>query len=206
MDACKPCLSVLFEGLLSTSGIFPRRPRSSNLQESQRLLSGCNHSCRAENHARWDLLQLRFEGSRKRFADEQGPGRSSGRAKTPLIRRRAEMACSTRVEQAPLVQLRAEAGRSGNAKSLLPQRLEETLMNVSLSDLSERRKTDRGEWCILKIVPPDSFDFSSFSGRQELCTDFQREIKELKCAIHDDTGLREELESQRSTASFAGAH
>jgi hypothetical protein len=41
------------------------------------------------------------------------------------------------------------------------------------------------------------------SGHVELCTDLEREFKDFKCAIQDDTALREELEIQPSIVSFA---
>jgi hypothetical protein len=41
------------------------------------------------------------------------------------------------------------------------------------------------------------------NGSQELCTDLEREFKEFKCGIHDDTALREALELQPSIVSFA---
>jgi hypothetical protein len=41
------------------------------------------------------------------------------------------------------------------------------------------------------------------SGSQELCTGLERECKEFKCSIHDNTALREALELQPSILSFA---
>jgi hypothetical protein len=53
-------------------------------------------------------------------------------AKTLLLRRRAGVASSRRVEQPPLVRLQVGAGRSGNVKSLLPQQPHEMLVKVSV--------------------------------------------------------------------------
>jgi hypothetical protein len=63
----------------------------------------------------------------------------------------------------------------------------------------------------LRSLPPREFNSIvlkqarrlAHSGREELCTDLEREFKQFKCAIHDDTALREELEIQPSIVSFA---
>jgi hypothetical protein len=72
----------------------------------------------------------------------------------------------------------------------------------------------------LRSLPPR--EFNSFvlkqarrlahSGREELCTDLEREFKQFTCTIHDDTALSEELENQtqhielrRRLAHFRGA-
>jgi hypothetical protein len=93
-------------------------------------------------------------------------GRNSSKGKAPLLRRQAGVASSWSVEQTPLVRLLAIARRCGNAKSRLPRSREEMLVQVSLCGRSEI--ADRKERSILKIFPPFSFEFSSFSGRQEL--------------------------------------
>jgi hypothetical protein len=54
----------------------------------------------------------------------------------------------------------------------------------------------------LRSLPPGEFNSIVLkqarrlarSGREELCTDLEREFKQFKCAIHDDTALREEHE------------
>jgi hypothetical protein len=63
----------------------------------------------------------------------------------------------------------------------------------------------------LRSLPPREFNSIVLkqarrlarSGREELCTDLEREFIQFKCAIHDDTALREELEIQPSIVSFA---
>jgi hypothetical protein len=63
----------------------------------------------------------------------------------------------------------------------------------------------------LRSLPPREFNSIVFkqarllahSGREELRTDLEREFKQFKCSIHDDTALREELEIQPSIVSFA---
>jgi hypothetical protein len=109
-------------------------------------------------------------------------------AKTLLLRRRAGVASCRRVEQAPLVLLQAGAGRSGKTKSLLPQQPEEMLVKVSPRALSERSKNQPKRGYILKAGPLFSFRFclssgsclSSFSSRQELCTELEWEFMECK--------------------------
>jgi hypothetical protein len=146
--------------------IFLRRPSSFfNIQPPGRpeLPSGCNNCCRAVNNARWHLLQQRFQTAGRALPTSK-PGSSKG--KTPLLRRQAGVASSWSVEKTPLVRLLAVARRCGNAKSRLPRSREELLVQVSLCGRSEI--ADHKERSILKIVPPFSFEFSSFSGRQEL--------------------------------------
>jgi hypothetical protein len=64
------------------------------------------------------------------------------------------------VEQALLVRLQAGAGRSGNAKRLIPHRLEEMVMEVSLCDLSRKKKETNENRFYLKDSPSSRSLFS----------------------------------------------
>jgi hypothetical protein len=118
-------------------------------------------------------------------------GPQQQQANTSLLRRRAGVASSRSVKQTPLVRLLAGVRRSGNAKSLHPSTTGGMLVKLSLCNPSECKEPTEKRGCILKIVPLFSFDFSCFNGRQELCTDRDRDCKEFKCAIHDDSALHE---------------
>jgi hypothetical protein len=99
--------------------LFRLRQSSSNLKGKPDLLLGCTNRCRAVNHARWDLLQSRFEGSRQRFADEQARAAAEAKGKSRLFGYGRERP-AVGVERTLLVRLQAAARRSGNAKSLVP--------------------------------------------------------------------------------------
>jgi hypothetical protein len=80
----------------------------------------------------------------------------------------------------------------------------------SLRHLRKKRETNQKRGSIVKIFPILLPVFSLTSSLHFLLSvavksraDLERELKELKCAIHNDTALREALEIQPNIVSFA---
>jgi hypothetical protein len=88
--------------------------------------------------------------------------------------------------------------------------MEEMMMKVPRCDLSETKETNEKRGSTIKIEHLFSFVLSlssrswlpSFGVLQELCTDLERELKDFKCAIHNDIACVKSFEIQPSIVSF----